>query len=250
MELAGLRVPHHELIPEHVARKVAREIELADLLLVPSQFVAKQIYGHDVPNKKVAVIPYGVDLQAFHPPAQRDPKQRPLECLFVGHIAHRKAVRTLLESARRCRNLLVRFRLIGPIVSPEVLDDLPDNVRYEGATAPGGVAEAMRQADLFVLPTLEDSFALVVFEAMATALPVITTSHAGSSELIEHGEDGVIIPPDGSKALTAAIELLLDQPDLRVRLGGAARHKVQDAHSWESYGRSVLDAINSRFANT
>ena len=169
-----------------------------------------------------------------------------LTCLYVGQISHRKGIGFLLEAARRCADLALRFRLIGPAVSPELLRDLPPNVVYEGASLPGGVPEAMRQADLFVLPTVEDSFALVVFEAMATALPVVTTTHAGSSELIENGRDGLVVPPGDVFALTAAIRKLAAQPDLRNALGTAARQKVQDAHSWESYGESVLTVIRGR----
>lgn len=247
-ELAGLKAPHHELIPGWVSRQVEAELEEADLVLVPSRFVAEQLLAHGVSSEKIVTLPYGVELRAFHPPQRRELDGRMLECLCVGQISQRKGTRVLLESARRCRNLPVRFRLIGPIVSAEVLDNLPDNVVYEGRSLPGGVAEAMRQADLFVLPTLEDSFALVVFEAMATALPVITTTHAGASELIEDGRDGLIVPPADSDALSEAIERLVEQPTLRYRIGNAAREKVQTTHSWESYGKSVLAAIVSRLA--
>jgi glycosyltransferase involved in cell wall biosynthesis len=152
----------------------------------------------------------------------------------------------LLDAARRCRDLPVHFRLIGPIVSPDVLVGLPENAVYEGASLPNGVADLMRQADIFVLPTLEDSFALVLFEAMATALPVVTTTNAGASELIEDGQDGLIVPSGDAAALAEAIRRLVEQPELRARLGEAARIKVQAAHSWESYGESVLSAIQSR----
>jgi glycosyltransferase involved in cell wall biosynthesis len=225
---------------------VESELELADLVLVPSRFVAGQLTAHGVPAEKLATLPYGVDLRAFHPPAAPRKREGVLECLYVGHISHRKGVSSLLEAARRCRDLPVRFRLIGPVVSREVLADLPDNAVYEGASLPGGVAHAMRQADLFVLPTLEDSFALVLFEAMATGLPVVTTTNAGASELIEDSQDGLIVAPGDAAALADAIRRLVEQPELRARLGDAACIKVQAAHSWDSYGHSVLSAIQSR----
>lgn len=124
-----------------------------------------------------------------------------------------------------------------------MLADLPENVAYEGASHPGGVAEMMRQADIFVLPTLEDSFALVVFEAMATGLPVVTTSHAGASEMIEAGDDGLILPAGDVDALAEAIRRLVQSPELCRELGAAARRKVQGAHSWEDYGRRVMEKI-------
>lgn len=245
-EQAGLKAPHHEFIPSWISQRVAEELELADLVLVPSGFVAGQLVAHGVSSDKIATLPYGVDLRSFHPPQQREADRRKLECLYVGQISHRKGIPVLLDAARHCRSLSVRFRLIGPIVSPEVLNCMPDNVVYEGPSLPGGVAETMRQVDLFVLPTLEDSFALVIFEAMASALPVITTSHAGVSELIENGRDGLIVPPGDSVALAEAIVNLVEQPALRYRLGEAAREKVQNAHSWDDYGQAVLKTINDQ----
>ncbi len=250
-ELAGLDAQHHEMIPQWVAARVEEELALADLVLVPSRFVAEQLRLHGVIPEKIAMLPYGVDLGAFHPSSLSQDRRggEPLVCLYVGQISHRKGIRTLLGAARRCRDLPLCFRLIGPIVSAEVLDGLPDNVSYEGPSHPGDIADAMRQADLFVLPTIEDSFALVLFEAMATALPVVTTNHAGASELIEDGRDGLIIPPGEAVALADAIHRLVEEPELRARLGDAARIKVQAAHSWESYGQSVLQAIDNRMAS-
>lgn len=246
-QYAGLDTTHHEMIPAWVAARVEAELALADLVLVPSRFVAHQLLAHGVAADKIAMLPYGVDLRAFLPRPRSAPNKRSLECLYVGQISHRKGVRVLLDAARRCCGLPVRFRLIGPMVSAEVFDGgLPDNVIYEGPNLPGGVAEAMRQADLFVLPTLEDSFALVVFEAMATGLPVVTTTNAGSAELIEDGQDGLIVPAGDAAALTEAIRRLLEQPELRQQLGDAARAKVQRAHSWDAYGASVLQAIDAR----
>ena len=247
VEFAGLDAKHHEMIPAWVAARVEAELTLADLVLVPSRFVAHQLLTHGVAADKIATLPYGVDLRAFRPRPQRAPDQRSLECLYVGQISHRKGVRVLLDAARRCRGMPVRFRLIGPMVSAEVFDGgLPDNVIYEGPNLPGGVAEAMQQADLFVLPTLEDACALVVLEAMASGLPVVTTTNNGSGELIDDGHDGLIVPAGDATALTEAIRRLLEQPELRRQLGGAARAKVQGAHSWDAYGTSVLQAINAR----
>lgn len=247
--LAGLKASHHEMIPGWMSRRVEAELALADLVLVPSRFVARQLLAHGVPSDKIALLPYGVDLRAFHPGLQQvsAPDKRPLECLYVGQISHRKGVRVLLDAARRCRDLPVRFRLIGPMVSAEVFDGgLPTNVVYEGTTLPGGVAEAMRGSDLFVLPTLEDACALVVLEAMASGLPVVTTTNNGSGELIEDACDGLIVPAGDATALTGAIRRLLEQPELRQQLGDAARKKVQGTHSWDAYGASVLQAIDAR----
>lgn len=244
-EMAGLKPAHHEMIPEWVVRRVESELEIADLVLAPSRFVADQLARHGVERSRITIIPYGVDLSSFRPYDRGEGRnEEELICLYVGQISHRKGIRTLLSAARMCRDLPVEFRLVGPMVNPEVLDGVPENVRYDGVSLPVGVAEAMRRADMFVLPTLAEGCALVVLEAMATGLPVITTTNAGSSEVIDSGKDGVIVPPGDAKALADAIRMLAEQPDLRQSLGVAARQKVEHAYSWESYGEKVLVAIS------
>lgn len=251
-EMAGLRVGHPELMPDEVRSRVEGELEAADLVLVPSEFIARQLRERGVPDARIAVEPYGVDLGLFHPRDERSatPGDHRLRCLFVGQISHRKGVRVLLDAAERLRGRPVDFVLLGPMVSPEVLDNLPLNVRWTPASTLGGVAAEMRSADIFVLPSLEDAYPLAAIEAMASGLPVVTSDHAGTSELITHGQDGLIVPAGDAVALAQALERLIDQPELRAALGTAGRNRVQDGHSWDDYGTRVLARIAQRARTT
>jgi len=242
-ELAGLTPPHHEFIPDGVVERVEREIELADRILVPSWFVAKQLLAHGIPDRKIVVVPYGVDLTVFRELARPVSRRKELQCLYVGQISHRKGLRTLVDTARRCRNLPIRFDLVGPMVSPEVLHDAPPNCHYLGFTPPGGdVADAMCAADIFVHPTYDDSWSLVVLEAMACGLPVITTNHAGSSEVIENRQTGIVVPPGDTFRFTDALRELSEDQGLRQRLGRQARQAVKADYSWPVYAERVLGA--------
>ena len=245
-EFAHISNDHHELIPRWVIQKVEKEIEAADLILVPSFFVAKQLQKVDVPIRKIAIEPYGVNLSAFYPsPSSRQKlsAKKPVHCLYVGQISHRKGIKILMEVARRCLKWPIRFTLIGPMVSPEVLKNIPRNTEYKGPTVLGGVAEAMREADMFILPTLEDACALVVFEAMASGLPVITTTQNGSGEIISHGVDGLIVPPGDVPTLVEEIERLIGDQTWRSEIGEKARKKVEGSYSWENYGNRVLSKL-------
>lgn len=249
-QIAGLKAPHHELIPDWVCKRVENEIVLADVILVPSHFVAQQLIKRGVHTEKIVILPYGVDFQAFCPPSElRQDNQTGLECLYVGQISHRKGIRILLETARKCKNLPVTFRLIGPLVSKELLNDLPGNVIYQGQSLPQNVAEAMRNADFFIFPTIEDAFALVVFEAMASGLPVITTINSGVSELIHDGVDGFVVSAGNSKQLSEVVHLLVERKELRYRIREEARRKVKGMHSWASYRKSVISKIENFYNN-
>lgn len=245
MELGGVMAGHHELIPAWVSERVEEELELASLVLVPSKFVASQLVEHGVPDAKIALLPYGVNLAQFYPSEKRTGVNSVLDCLYVGQISYRKGVRILLEAARRCRHLPVRFHLVGPVVSAEVIERLPGNVVYRGASLPAGIAGVMRSADLFVLPSIEDACALVLLEAMASGLPVITTSNNGSGELINEGEDGVVVLPGDATALAEAISRLVTDPATRREMAIAARKKVVKERSWDCYADAVLKRIET-----
>lgn len=249
-ELGGVSATHQELIPDGLRRRVERELEAADVILVPSRFVARQLEGHGIQAEKIVTRHYGVDLQAFYPSLEkRSGANEMLECLYVGQMSHRKGVPLLLDVARRCKGLPVRFRLIGPLVSPEVLTDMPDNVTYEGPSLPGGVSAAMRRADIFVLPTLEDACALVTLEAMASGLPVITTENNGSGEVITNKSDGLIVPAGDVDSLVSSVTGLVEDASLRETYGDSARRKVQHEHSWETYGRGILRTAETMWAS-
>jgi glycosyltransferase involved in cell wall biosynthesis len=247
-ELGGLRDGHHELVAAKVAADVEREIEHADVILSPSRFVARQLWERGVPPGKVVIMPYGVDPRGFQPTSSKERVDSPttVRCLFVGQIGHRKGVPTLLEAARRLRDRRLSFDLVGPIVSPEVLQRMPSNVVWRGPRVGSDVAETMRDADILVLPSLEDAYPLVTLEAMACGLPTIVSDHAGTSELITHGTDGFVIPAGNAAALADVIAMLVESRDRRHEIGIAARQRVEKGCSWGDYGKRVLSEIRER----
>lgn len=242
-DLAGLEDSHHEMIPDWVAKRVERELSLADLVLVPSRFVAAQLIARGVLEEKIAVIPYGVDLSAFRAPTLQPAPDDCIECLFVGQISYRKGVHVLLNVARACRSLPVRFRLCGPVVSPELIEDLPENAHYDGPIPPGRVPAAMQEADILLVPSLEDAYGLVVLEAMASGLPVITTSNAGTSELLSNGRNGVVVPAGDVESIVAALTLLVHDVGARLQMSAAAAATVA-SRPWEAFAEAAIARID------
>jgi len=98
---------------------------------------------------------------------------------------------------------------------------LEDAVRFLGEQSP--IGEVLRAGDVSLVPSWEEPFGRVVVEGMAMGLPVVATSAGGPAELIDDGVDGVLVAPRRPDALAAAITRLLDDPDLRGRIGVAAR---------------------------
>lgn len=245
------QVTDRERIPSDVAQRVDRELDQADMVLVPSRFVAGQL-AQGGWSSKVVVEPYGVNISAFFPDDKRVGRQAPMRCLFVGQISHRKGVRFLVEAARLLRGEPIEIKLVGPLVSPEVLSGIESvpGIAYEGSVPHAEVAKLMRSADVFVLPSVEDAYALVVLEAMASGLPVVVTSNNGAAEVVSDGEEGFVVPAGDPEALAERLRLLAREPDRRRSMGAAARRSVEGAHTWESYGDRVLTRIENVLETT
>jgi glycosyltransferase involved in cell wall biosynthesis len=216
---------------------------LSDIFLVPSVQVAGYLTAVGVSRDAIEAVPYGVDLDRFvpHPITYRaDPR---LEVLFVGGDTERKGLSVLLE-AMGSGTLADKLRLtIVGATDPagSKLKRANPQHRWLGSLPKGSVHGEFRKADIFVLPTKREGSALVVLEAMASGLAVVTTRAAGSP--IIDGQDGLLV--DDVVALRRALERLVGDASLRRRLGVAARAHVEMDLSWESYRRRLREVYSN-----
>lgn len=237
-QYANLKPGNGEVLSPHVEVTVEEEMRLADIILVPSEFVARQMPEY---AGKVRIQPYGVDLRQFAPGAP-DPRFR-CSVLFVGQICYRKGFRTLVEAARRMPT--TSFCAVGPVVVPSLLKNLPGNLRYLGLVMHGELPAIMRSAAVFVLPSIEDSYGLVTLEAMASGTPVIVSDHTGTAEVVQHGKSGFIFRVADVDDLCGCIDAVVGNPALRESMSQAARGAVVSSYSWDHYSVEVLRILRS-----
>ena len=103
---------------------------------------------------------------------------------------------------------------------------LSGRVRFRGALSQADVRQLLAEADIYAHASLSEGISNAVMEAMAMELPVVSTEAGGMRELIAHGRDGLLVPPLNPGALADALQALYKDPDLRSRLGGAARQTI------------------------
>jgi colanic acid/amylovoran biosynthesis glycosyltransferase len=183
----------------------------------------------------IHVVRCGVDLDRFTPPAERAGSPRRAEILFVGRLLHGKGLPLLFEAvaALRSGGLDVRVTIVGDgpaRVGCEAAAErlgLRAAVRFLGAVGQDEILHLYDRADLFCLPSFAEGIPVVVMEAMAMELPVVTTRIMGIPELVEDGEEGILVPPGRVDPLADALERLVRSPDERRRMGRAARRKVE-----------------------
>ncbi len=184
---------------------------------------------YEVPADKIHVIPPGVDVERWSAYGLDDDAERPADApcriLFVGGDLERKGGLVLLEAVRRLRDEGVAIEL--DLVTR---DDVPtqDGVRAHHGLTPNSppLIELYQRADVFCLPTMGDCLPMVLSEAGAVGLPLVSTAVGAIGEIVRDGETGVLVPVDDVGALADALRLLAADPAERRRMGDAARELV------------------------
>lgn len=228
--------------PSWYEQRLDAEIELADRILVGSSFVRDTFIAEGVPAEKLMVIPYGADTQLFEPPEQGKPDGEGLRLLFVGQIGQRKGISYLLEAARRTASYGDSLTLVGQIQgNGQALASYRAHFRHVPHVPRTELREIYRQADVFVFPTLVEGMPLVVLEAMASGLPVITTPN-GPGDIVREGVDGFLVPPRNADAIIERLHQLRCDPDLRREMGRNARIRAQE-FTWDAYRSKTVTAL-------
>ena len=141
--------------------------------------------------------------------------------LYLGYLNAGKGINLLIQSMRELTDPSLRLAIVGAGPEEAALRALAagdDRIEFYGYTVGTDKANFMSWADVFVLPTLADCWALVVNEALFYGTPVVTTTVAGASELLVDGINGLSIPAGDQAALTAALTTLTTRNHLRIQM--------------------------------
>ena len=210
----------------------------ADLTLVPTRALCAELAGQGIP--RVDVVSRGVDTTLFDPARRSDALRRQwglapddLAVLYVGRVAPEKNLALLEQAfvAVRARHPRARLVLVGdgPAL-PQLRARLPEAVCV-GAQTGVLLAAHYASADLFVFPSLTETYGNVVAEALASGLPVVAYRDAAAHELIDHRVHGWLAEPGDEPGFVAGAVALAESPDLRASLHLAARARV-DSLAW------------------
>ena len=234
-------LPRIDLLPREYSEGLEIECALADRILVGSAFVRESFaaVGHD--PSKIAVTPYGVDTERFTPrrTARGDGTFR---VLFVGQIGQRKGMSYLLQGYELFRRPDCELQLVGDYASGHgVYGRYRDLYRHTPNVPQTDLPAIFQDADVFLFPTLIEGMPLVVLEAMACGVPVITTTH-GPGDIVRNGVDGFFVPVRDSQAIAQRLEQLYRDRDLREQMGRNARQQAA-RYTWDAYARCAADAV-------
>lgn len=198
------------------------------------------------------IIPNGIDIERFSPdgPYRKEFTKDKLNILFVGRLEKRKGLGYLISACAILKKKLPNFRLIvvgpGTRLRPGYQEQARklnlDDIVFTDFVSDAELPEYYRTADIFCAPaTGDESFGIVLLEAMACGKPVIASDIEGYASVLDNNsEEGLLVPPGDEKALAQAILSLAEDRTLREQMGARGKIKAQK-YSWENIARQILD---------
>ena len=211
-----------------------------DLIYVNSEEYRRSWIERGIDGAKIRILPRGLDTRLFHP-SRRDPKfwikrgARPGELilLYVGRVSVEKNLDVFAAAHDQVRaaGLAVRAAIVGDGVYTKTMQQRLPDACFTGYLSGEDLARAYASADVFVFPSISDTFGNVVIEAQASGLPVVVSDQKGPQELVENGVTGLVTRGLDVDDLTAALLRLGRDAGLRARISEAGRRAVE-TRSW------------------
>ena len=181
-----------------------------DCVLSPSNYVTQSFLARGFKPEQIWYNPYPVNLELFRPRTQPRPNRQPLTLINTGSLSLRKGTPYLLEAFRLVQKKIPAARLLLTALCRTTSNRFwlasatcPSNGRPACRTP--RLAERLRSADLFILPSLEEGLVRTACEAMACGLPAILTPNTGANDFIQPGVNGEVVPIRDPQAIAEAV---------------------------------------------
>lgn len=221
-----------------VVDRQLKEYEEVDYIIVDSTFIKESFELFDN-SSKVHILTLGVDTEKYYPNYSKKQNSKFI-ALFVGGNWIRKGLKYLIKAWQEANLENAELRIIGG----NIYEYSNKNIKFIGHV--DDIVKEYQNADVFILPSIEDGFALVVLEAMASGLPVIISNNVGAKDCVESGKEGFVIPAGNLRSLAYCIKFLYDNSEKRIEMGLNARKKAE-MYSWRRYQQSFVDLIEQTF---
>jgi glycosyltransferase involved in cell wall biosynthesis len=236
--------------PFHQAEKGRRmeEYELADYILLPSEFVRTSFLELGFPAEKLIKVPYGFNqLTTLDMNTGESKPKDTFTILYVGSISVRKGLHYLLTAFEKLKHPGKRLIIVGPESKPNGLEHckIPDNVIFTGVLKGDELAKAYRSADVFCLPSIEEGLALVLGEALSFGLPIIATVNSGATDIITDGREGFVVPIQDGDNIMNKLQLLAEDLPAYQRMKAYASEKALSLNGWDATGRLLVESMHA-----
>jgi glycosyltransferase involved in cell wall biosynthesis len=241
---------HLDQPSEWIIQREEREYALADRVIVPSAFARNTFIDRGMAPDKVRNVPlalqatgFAANVESSLARVQRLRAAGPLRVLYTGTVSYRKGMhdmRTVLTALGQ----RMTFRLVGPLL-PECKEFARDAARHaliEPAVPQQELPGVYAWGDVFLLPTIEDGFAVVLAQAQAAGLPILTTTNCAGPDIIAKGGQGWIVPIRSPEQIITQLEWCNDHRDHLAAMVEAL-HERPPRRSWDDVAVDIIEAL-------
>ena len=228
-----------------------RLFKLSNLITSVSSSVSNELEEYGLKSNEVKVVGNGVDEKTFIPITQKAKKNKYV--LFTGVLRARKGLFDFIEcGASVCKKRPdVKFVICGdgPFL-PHAIErvrqkNLQEKIIFLGRVSRLKLIETYQNATLQIVPSHYEGLPTVMLEGMACGLPVVATNVGGNSEVIVHGQNGFLVPPREPQIISCYVLKLLEDAQLREKIGAAARITIEKKFSWNKIADNILQCYKS-----
>jgi glycosyltransferase involved in cell wall biosynthesis len=254
----------YDIFTQFDSKDLKTKLMKAEKVITCSQYNRNyliDLLGDEV-NQKLLVQPYGINVSRFDYP-NRQPGEH-VRVLFVGRLVPKKGVFDVLDAfghvIEQFPSTELRIAGDGPLLEQAVQrverSQLKDKVVFLGGLTQNDVIKEMKSADIFILPSKtapdgdKEGLPVVILEAQAMGLPVVSTLHTGIPEEVLDGETAFLVPEGDVRSMADCLCRLIEEPDLRMQMGKRGREWVENRfnHKLEldNLEKIMLDVVSSR----
>ena len=237
-----------------VARE-EREYKLADLVIVLSSFARRTFVERGTPPEAIRVLPLGSEIRRFG--ATKDDVERrcarilagePLRVLTVGSFSFQKGAFDLLEIARRLKGQM-NFRFVGdlPVETRKLRSEAKGHIEFVPRQAQFSLPSIYSQEDVFILPTIQDGYAVVLAQAQAAGLAILATTNCSAPDIVRENENGWILPIRNPAAFVSRLEWCDANRDELARMVRTA-HENYRPRDWSRVATDLIEIAEEWFA--
>jgi len=232
--------------PSWYEKRLEEEPFLADKVIAASQFTRWTLEETGIAPSKIEVLPLGFEASKIPFSTEgRDFENRPLRLLFAGTVTQRKGISYLLDAMESLpKSVSVELHIVGGIQGPGTAFSRNRSLyTYHPAVSQVEMFKKYLEFDALILPTVFEGFGLVIVEAMAAGLPVITTRNSMGPDVIENEKNGWIVPIRSSEAISQAIVSLRQKSLTEYETMRQSARNAAMKFTWDSYQDGLANLI-------
>ena len=233
-------ISYNFLKKHHISRFLLKH--LTDIYVSISRQMTKELVNLGIPESKITYIPNGIDTNFFKPGNHKEENL----LLYVGRISELKGLHILIKALEFLKKS-VRLVIIGPpdwdakyyqellgLIEKENMKGR-HKIKYLGAMEQSEIVGWYQKASILILPSFAEGFPVTILEALSCQTPVVATPVGGVPEIIKkNNETGILVPPGNSIHLAEAIDYLLENENVRLKIASEGRKLVKEQYSLEN----------------